>query len=81
MSIRLEDSGSRSRRISIQTTHYTLAHIKTVLQHCTQIHDCTRCSTRSDRMMLAAVVVNKNVSVLKGASTCILNDAQPRQKR
>lgn len=65
MSIHLEDSGSRSRSITIQTTHYTLAHIKTVLQHCTQIHDCTHCSTRSDHMMLAAVVVNKNVSVLK----------------
>lgn len=65
MSIHLEDAGSRFRRVSIQNTHHTLAHIKTVLQHCAQIHSCAHCSTRSDHMMLAAVIVNKNVSLLK----------------
>ena len=65
MSIHLEDAGSRFRRVSIQNTHHTLAHIKTVLQHCAQIHSCAHCSTLSDHMMLAAVVVNKNVSLLK----------------
>lgn len=46
--------------------NYTnFAPIKTVLQHCAQIHSCAHCSTRSDHMILAAVVVNKNVSLLQ----------------
>ena len=47
------------------TTYTNFAPIKTVLQHCAQIHSCAHCSTRSDHMMLAAVVVNKNVSLLQ----------------
>ncbi|MCJ1470144.1 hypothetical protein MMC07_008789 [Pseudocyphellaria aurata] len=65
MSALLEESQSRSSRISIQTTHFTLAHIKTALERCTRTLDCSHCSPRSDHMMLAAVVINRLVSILE----------------
>lgn len=65
MTTLLEDSESISGRISVQTMHLTLAHIKSALQHFTRVLDCNSCSSRSDHMMLATVVIKKLVSVLQ----------------
>lgn len=65
MSTLLDDSRGRCGRISIQNTHFILAHIKTALHQCTQILDCNYCSDRSDHMMLATVASNKLVSTLE----------------
>ena len=48
--------------------HIIVAQVKNSLKQCSQILDCNRCSLLSDHMMLAAVVLNKLVSIMEEVS-------------
>ena len=60
----LEESESEYYRVGIRNMHIIIAQVKNALRQCKQVLDCNHCSLLSDHMMLAAVVLNKAVSIM-----------------
>ena len=60
----LEESESEYHRVGIRNMHIIIAQVKNALRQCNQVLDCNHCSLLSDHMMLAAVVLNKIVSIM-----------------
>ena len=68
MAIHLGESEDTYHHFEDESSHIILAHVKSALQHCNQTLTCNTCRLLSDPMMLAAVLVNKVVSVLESIS-------------
>ena len=58
--------------------HIIIAQVNSSLKHCGQMLDCNHCSLRSDHMMLAAVVLNRLVSVMEDVSHIYIRRRTPR---